>query len=74
VSPKRGTLSVIIRTYKAAVTTECRKKCHKEFQWQPRFYDHIIRDERDLQNIRDYIVNNPIKWFSEKENPDKGNN
>ena len=70
VSPKRGTLSVIIRTYKAAVTTECRRKGYNEFQWQPRFYEHIIRDEKDLQNIHDYIVNNPIKWYSDKENPD----
>jgi REP element-mobilizing transposase RayT len=71
-SPKRGTLSVIIRTYKAAVTTECRRKGYNEFQWQSRFYEHIIRDEKDLQSIREYIINNPIKWFSDEENPDLG--
>src|SRR6185503_21172356 len=28
------------------------------FGWQSRFYDHIIRDDRALKNIRQYIVNN----------------
>jgi REP element-mobilizing transposase RayT len=41
-SPKRGSLSVIIRTCKAAVTTECRRNGHNEFRWQSRFYEHII--------------------------------
>ena len=30
--------------------------------WQRSFYDHVVRDEQDLQYIREYIVNNPIKW------------
>jgi REP element-mobilizing transposase RayT len=72
ISPKRGTLSVVIRTFKAAVTTECRRTGWHEFRWQPRFYEHIIHDERDSQNIRDYIIGNPIKWFYDSENPDRG--
>ena len=69
-SPKRGSLGAIIRSYKSAVTNWCHENNFGNFQWQPRFYEHIIRNEKDLQNIRDYIVNNPIKWFSDKENPD----
>ncbi|RPI06596.1 MAG: transposase [Ignavibacteriae bacterium] len=69
ISPKKGTLSVIIRTYKAAVTRECRRIGSNEFRWQPGFYEHIIRDEKGLQHIRDYIINNPIKWFYDRENP-----
>lgn len=30
--------------------------------WQRSYYDHIIRDEVDLQRIREYIVNNPKQW------------
>lgn len=30
--------------------------------WQSRFYDHIILDEIELQNIRQYIINNPLNW------------
>ena len=29
--------------------------------WQERFYDHVIRNEKDLQRIREYILNNPLK-------------
>lgn len=41
----------------------------RDFCWQSRFYDHIIRDERSLQKIREYIRNNPLKWDQDKENP-----
>jgi len=71
ISPKRGTLSVVIRTFKAAVTTKCRRNGWYEFHWQPRFYEHIINDERDSRNIRDYIIDNPIKWFYDSENPNQ---
>ena len=71
ISPKRGTLSVVIRTFKAAVTTECRRNGWYEFRWQPRFYEHIINDEKDSQNIRDYIIDNPTKWFYDSENLDQ---
>jgi hypothetical protein len=62
-------LSIVIRTYKAAVTTECRDKGYSEFCWQSRFYDHIIRDGKDLDRIRDYIIENPIKWYLDENNP-----
>lgn len=68
ISPRKETLSVVIRTYKATVTTLCRRNGFYEFKWQPGFYEHIIRDEKDLQNTRDYIINNPIKWLYDKEN------
>jgi putative transposase len=68
ISPKRGTLSVIIRTFKAAVTTECRRNNYFEFRWQPRFYEHIVRDDKDLRNVREYIINNPLKWSFDKDN------
>jgi putative transposase len=37
--------------------------------WQRGFYDHIIRDERSLERVREYIVTNPRRWKSDKENP-----
>jgi len=33
-----------------------------DFAWQPRFYDHIIRNDASFQRIRDYIENNPKTW------------
>jgi len=40
------------------------------FQWQKSFYDHIIRNEQSLNNIREYIINNPLKWELDIENRD----
>ncbi len=69
ISPKRNTLSVIVRTYKAAVTTACREIERNDFAWQRNYYEHIIRDERALRAIREYIRNNPLKWPLDLDNP-----
>jgi REP element-mobilizing transposase RayT len=37
--------------------------------WQRNYYEHIIRDEKELQTIREYIVNNPMQWELDNENP-----
>jgi REP element-mobilizing transposase RayT len=68
-SPRRNTLSVIIRTYKAAVTTACRRIGRDDFAWQRNYYEHIIRNERELNAIRQYIQNNPLKWALDRDNP-----
>jgi REP element-mobilizing transposase RayT len=39
--------------------------------WQPRYYDRIIRDEKELNNVRDYIANNVLAWAFDTENPEK---
>lgn len=67
-APKKNTISSIIRAYKASVTSNCRKINHHEFQWQRNYYEHIIRNEKALNNIRKYIKENPMKWFLDKEN------
>lgn len=37
--------------------------------WQRNYYENIIRDERSLKNIRQYIHDNPQKWKNDRENP-----
>ena len=34
--------------------------------WQRGYYEHIIRNERDLFEIRKYIKENPIKWETDE--------
>jgi hypothetical protein len=42
--------------------------------WQRGYYEHIIRDDRSLAQIREYIAYNPQRWASDKANSDsKGN-
>ena len=36
--------------------------------WQRNYYEHIIRDEKSLENIRNYIINNPAKWQDDDYN------
>ncbi len=33
--------------------------------WQRNYYDRITRNDTELNNIRDYIVHNPLKWLSD---------
>ncbi|MBZ0275302.1 MAG: transposase [Anaerolineae bacterium] len=57
-------LGHIINTYKGAVTRAARRH-HDEPEWrlwQTRYHDHIIRNEADLNRIRQYIVTNPARW------------
>ncbi|MGD1043949.1 MAG: transposase [Bacteroidota bacterium] len=61
-------LGSIIRSYKGVVSRECRKCGHHYFLWQRNFYEHIIRDDKDMNTIREYIVNNPLQWAVDKEN------
>ncbi|GIW45211.1 MAG: hypothetical protein KatS3mg077_2493 [Candidatus Binatia bacterium] len=37
--------------------------------WQRNYYEHIIRDERSLNRIREYIATNPLRWHLDRENP-----
>jgi REP element-mobilizing transposase RayT len=37
--------------------------------WQRNYYEHIIRNEEELYNIRQYIAENPINWRKDEENP-----
>lgn len=60
--PQINNLSSIIRGFKSACTKRIRTTLNPDFTWQPRFYDHIIRDENSLGNIQNYIINNPANW------------
>lgn len=37
--------------------------------WQKNYYEHVIRSDSELERIRQYIVNNPLKWELDRENP-----
>jgi putative transposase len=37
--------------------------------WQRNYYEHIIRNEESLTQIRQYILNNPGQWEFDRENP-----
>jgi REP element-mobilizing transposase RayT len=69
ISPQRGSLGAVIRSYKSAVTRWCGLNHHLAFAWQPRFHDRIIRDAAELMHIRAYIDNNPANWDTDRDKP-----
>jgi len=38
--------------------------------WQRNYYEHIIRNEEELNHVRQYIAENPLNWRTDEENPD----
>lgn len=70
VHDKIGKLSIAIRSFKSATTKKINENQYSPGQkiWQPRFHDRIIRSEKELNNIRKYISENPKSWMSDKEN------
>ncbi|MEK7248333.1 MAG: transposase, partial [Chloroflexota bacterium] len=65
-----GSLGAIVGQFKSVCTKRIRDAGMTDFGWQVRFYDHIIRDEESLNRIRQYIVDNPLKWELEQETPE----
>lgn len=60
-------LAVVVGSIKSAVSRFAGKRSI-EFRWQPRFYDHIIRDVKKSKEISDYIKNNVIRWDLDRYN------
>ena len=63
------TVGQIIRAVKAASTHRIRQLTDLEIVWQRNYDEHVIRDEESLNRIRQYILDNPIRWKLDPENP-----
>lgn len=68
-------ISEIIRAFKGFSTREINLFLKNrnliddiQFKWHKSFYDRIIRNEKELENVRKYIKNNPLKWEIDIEN------
>lgn len=66
--PQSKNLSSIIRGFKIGVTKYVNKNNLEYFAWQSRFHDRIIRNENELNRIRQYIIDNPLKWELDRNN------
>jgi len=65
-----SSLGSIMGQFKSISTKRIWTSGFRDFAWQPRFYDHIIRSEASLDAIRRYIRDNPAKWTLDKDNPE----
>lgn len=71
---KPRSLSSFVAGYKSSVTTRINelRGTIGAIIWQRGFYEHIIRDEQELERIRSYIINNPSQWQIDELNPQLG--
>jgi putative transposase len=68
---RKRTLGQIVAFFKYRTTKLVIQNCRMSESriWQRNFYEHVIRNEDDLKNIREYVINNPLKWELDNENP-----
>jgi REP element-mobilizing transposase RayT len=67
---EKDSVSSIVAHVKSIVTKRARKELGITDEiWQRSFYEHIIRDDKDMRRIRDYIRINPIEWRIDHEHP-----
>jgi len=70
-------LSDVIQWFKTMTTNEYIRGV-RDLQWYPfhrqlwqrSFYDHVIRNEEELAGVRTYILQNPLKWMLDHDNPE----
>jgi REP element-mobilizing transposase RayT len=69
--PIAGSIPTIIGSYKSAVTRAINEinSMSGVSIWQRNYYEHVIRNDNDLYEIRKYIRDNPAKWESDEYNP-----
>jgi len=69
--PGPRTIGSIVGSFKSA-TTRCANGIglgNRFSIWQRNYYEHIIRDEDELNQVKEYIIQNPLKWQFDRENP-----
>ena len=62
-----NSLGSIVGQVKSVCTKRIHAAGYRDFGWQSGYYDHVIRDEKDLNRIREYIAMNPSRWDLDDE-------
>ena len=65
---KIKSLSSLIGAFKTTSSKLIHQNGLSDFAWQRSFHDHIIRNDKSLDKIREYISNNQLKWDGDEEN------
>jgi putative transposase len=65
-----ASLATIIRTFKAAVTREARRRFGRAGMevWQRNYFERVVRDDREYLDTYRYIRENPLHWETDPEN------
>ena len=72
-----GTVGRVVQAFKSITTHEyvhgVKQYGWRRFNgklWQRNYYEHVIRNDNELNRIREYIATNPARWKTDQENPD----
>ncbi len=64
-----GSLAAIIQSFKSTATRRVNRLNRSSGTlWQRNYYEEIIRNEKAYENIRRYILENPLNWDEDEEN------
>ena len=66
--PKPKSLSSFVAGFKSSVTKRMRDELNETGIWQRNYHDRIIRNDRELNAVRNYIASNPLNWAEDEEN------
>jgi putative transposase len=69
--PVNSSVRTIVRTFKAAVTREARHAIGESGAeiWQRDYFERVIRNGKEYSDTYRYILENPIRWRLDRENP-----
>jgi len=68
--PVPGSIPTVVRSFKSAATRETNREKGSSGApfWQRGYYEHVVRDDEELNRIRRYIEENPLRWALDQEN------
>ena len=72
--PVSGSVGAIIGQFKSAATKRINPLRNNPggAVWQRNYYERVIRTDRELDNIRQYIADNPARWADDENHPGRG--
>jgi len=69
--PPPRSLGAFVAGFKSAVTKRINnlRRTPGAPVWQRNYYEHVVRSDAELLRVREYILNNPVGWENDRENP-----
>ena len=69
--PVKGSIPTIVRTFKAAVVRQAGKELGMPGPeiWQRNYFERVLRDGQEYADASRYVVENPLRWEWDAENP-----
>jgi len=66
-----GSLCAVVQNFKSVTARKINKSRPAPAHpvWQRNYYEDVIRNDRDLAAIRDYIAGNPARWLDDENHP-----